>query len=98
MDSCKIVLRENHHDRAPREVAGSETATKLHVKGAGRFFRVAVAIAMFSVFVRKPADAEHFCFAKRTVIEVNHGQSEVGGMRHLLIRALSRMEKVSAGS
>jgi hypothetical protein len=74
-DTLNIVGRENHRQRAPREVVGNrQIAAYRHVKVADRGLCFAVAIApaiatigLFPFFFGKPADRVDLCCAVRTV-------------------------------
>src|SRR5688500_13578393 len=104
-DTLKIVGREYHRQRAPREVVGNrQSATYRHVKVAdgGLLFAVAIAPAIatpgsFPVFFRKPADGVDLCRAVRPVTGVHQEQSKVGTTRHSSICALQQDDERVGG-
>src|SRR6266850_2316443 len=91
----KVDAGENHRYRTPWEIVGNQTASELHVKRSDRFLRIPV---MSTAYFRKSADAKDFCFAVRTITEVNREQSKVGGTQHWFIRALQQDGKRVGGS
>src|ERR1700757_1290334 len=96
----KIDAGENHRYRAPREVVGNQTACELYVKRSDRFLLVPVArsISMSTVFDWKSADGKDFCFAVRTITEVNREQSKAGGMHYWSIKTLQQDGEGISGS